>query len=101
MTKELELFKRWFGIDLTEDPYQDLKIDFILPDAYIRLSTTEFSEFQMYGDALRKLMNLPQLSLLSIEAIYNAVGFSFEIFYNIPPEFKFEWEQYVKEMKGE
>jgi hypothetical protein len=93
MTKELELFKRWFGWDPSDSLallYTEGKNKgfWICPmDSIFTIYTSMISYYD--------LENIFNKYLMSIYGTDPYIGTA--VCYRIPPEYHAEWEQYVKE----
>lgn len=105
MNKELELFKRWFEIDIRqEDLYSisNLEEEY---DHERKKYIFDFSKLQVSIDTdllnkeyLLKIINSPYFERILMNYFEENLYFIFKI----PPEHGLvEWEQYVKEMKDE
>jgi hypothetical protein len=90
MTKELELFKKWYGIDLPseEDNYWSYYVVIIEED---KIYTYPSVSGAVSKEICLKLINSSHFKHLKV--MIDAPTFHF----NIPPQHHAEWEAYIKE----
>lgn len=90
--KSLELFKKWFGIDLFDvDPlYSKSYTWFVHPYRSNKISVTP--AYSIKKEAILKLINSEYF--VELDNYDNAI-----FVFSIPPEHQDEWEEYIKEEK--
>lgn len=106
MTKELELFKRWFGFDPLDiirrgDEDQNVIIEMLrIYDEPTCQLVFASKESIMFGINDTQYINYISSGYCEGHG-YIDTPFSLNITFNIPPQYYTEWEQYVKEKADE
>lgn len=92
MSKELELFKRWFGIEIKE--YEScLDRDGVYTIHIDKYMICVWPPTSIKKEQILKLIESEYF--LELDAWVDAPIFK----YKIPPQYHAEWQQYVKDMK--
>lgn len=92
MTKELELFKKWFGVDGTYSySLCEVEISHESPITHFYLN----GNLSYSKCTIEEYINVPTFSVLGMHNGKICLEFM------VPREYWPEWEQYVKEIKGE